>query len=83
MQVHIFKSGIKEQSGVVPGLVGAEFTIKLLSDVEKALASGYSYAEIWNGIDEKGNKVTVNSSRVTAANAIAPSYNVITTDNNR
>lgn len=61
MQVHIYKSGIKENSGLVPGLQGAEFTMKLYSDVEKALDSGYSYAEIWNGLDEYGNSVKVDS----------------------
>ena len=34
MGVHIFKSGIKENSGETPGLEGAEFTIKLNSAVE-------------------------------------------------
>ena len=47
-RIHIFKSGIKTQSGEVQGLQGAEFTIKLFADVEKALAQGFSYAEIWN-----------------------------------
>lgn len=52
MQIHIFKSGIDEQSGVVDGLEGAEFTIKLASDVEEAYNKGYSYAEVWNGVDK-------------------------------
>ena len=34
MQVHIFKSGIKVNSGETPGLEGAEFTIKLNRLVE-------------------------------------------------
>ena len=51
-QIHIFKAGIKELSGEVKGLKDAEFTIKLYSDVERALAKGYTYAEIWNGLDE-------------------------------
>lgn len=55
MGVHIFKSGIKVNSGETPGLEGAEFTIKLNSSVEKAMNAGYSYAEIWNGVDENGN----------------------------
>ncbi len=82
MQVHIFKSGIKEQSGEVKGLKGAEFTIKLNSDVEKALNVGYTYSEIWNGIDEYGNSVTVNKNRVVEAQKIAPNYDKITTDEN-
>ena len=80
MQVHIFKSGIKENSGLVKGLEGAEFTIKLNSDVEKAYSLGYSYTEVWNGIDEYGNKVSVNKDRVTEAQKIAPTYETITTD---
>ena len=82
MQVHIYKSGIKENSGLVPGLQGAEFTMKLYSDVEKALDSGYSYAEIWNGLDEYGNSVKVDSKRVAEAQKIAPSYESIVTDEN-
>lgn len=82
MQVHIYKSGIKENSGLVPGLQGAEFTMKLYSDVEKALDAGYSYAEIWNGLDEYGNSVKVDSKRVAEAQKIAPSYESIVTDEN-
>lgn len=80
MGVHIFKSGIKENSGETPGLAGAEFTIKLNSAVEKALDAGYSYEEIWNGIDENGNKVKVDAKRVTQAQKIAPTYDVLITD---
>ena len=79
-QVNIFKSGIKILSGVVPGLEGVGFTIKLNSNVEKALAQGYSYAEIWNGIDMYGNKVEVDSKRVQEAQKIAPTVSQITTD---
>lgn len=82
MQVHIYKSGIKENNGLVPGLQGAEFTIKLYKDVEKALKEGYSYAEIWGGLDEDGNQVKVDSKRVAQAQVIAPSYDSITTDEN-
>ena len=82
MQVHIYKSGIKENSGLVPGLQGAEFTMKLYSDVEKSLDAGYSYAEIWNGLDEYGNSVKVDSKRVAEAQKIAPSYESIVTDEN-
>ena len=82
MQVHIFKSGIKENSGLVAGLEGAEFTIKLSSDIEKAYEQGYTYAEIWNGLDEYGNSVKVDSQRVEEAQKIAPTYEVITTDIN-
>ena len=42
MGVHIFKSGIKTNSGETPGLEGAEFTIKLNSAVEKAYSQGYT-----------------------------------------
>ena len=79
-QVNIFKSGIKILSGVVPGLEGVGFTIKLNSNVEKALAQGYSYAEIWNGIDIYGNKVEVDSKRVQEAQKIAPTVSQIKTD---
>lgn len=80
MQIHIFKSGIDEQSGVVDGLEGAEFTIKLESNVQEAYNKGYTYAEVWNGIDENGNKVTVDENRVAEAQKIAPSYALLTTD---
>ena len=80
MGVHIFKSGIKTNSGETPGLEGAEFTIKLNSAVEKAYSQGYTYAEVWNGIDENGNQVKVDNKRVQSAQAIAPSYAVIVTD---
>lgn len=80
MRIHIFKSGIDEQSGVVDGLEGAEFTIKLASDVEEAYNQGYTYPEIWNGIDEYGNKVEVDAKRVAKAQAIAPTYDTLTTD---
>ena len=80
MGVHIFKSGIKENSGETPGLEGAEFTIKLNSAVERAYAQGYTYAEVWNGIDEDGNKVNVDSKRVAEAQLIAPTYEIIKTD---
>lgn len=80
MGVHIFKSGIKENSGATPGLEGAEFTIKLNSAVEKAYEQGYTYAEVWNGIDEDGNQVKVDSNRVAKAQVIAPTYEVIKTD---
>lgn len=82
MRVHIFKSGIKVNSGKTPGLAGAEFTIKLNSAVERAYAKGYTYAEVWNGIDEYGNKVEVNSKRVAEAQVIAPTYAAIVTDEN-
>lgn len=81
MGVHIFKSGIKENSGETPGLEGAEFTIKLNSAVERAYSKGYTYAEVWNGIDEDGNKVDVDSKRVAEAQVIAPTYEIIKTDN--
>ena len=79
---HLFKSGIKENSGVTPGLAGEEFTIKLNSAVEEAYKQGYTYEEVWNGIDEDGNKVAVNSKRVAEAQVIAPTIEVIVTDEN-
>lgn len=80
MKVHIFKSGIKVNSGETPGLEGAEFTIKLNRLVEEAYSKGYTYAEVWNGVDELGNKVEVDSQRVQEAQTIAPTYARITTD---
>ena len=82
MQVHIFKSGIKENSGLVPGLQGAEFTIKLYNQVEAALNQGYTYEEIWNGLNEYGEKVVVDENRVNEAQKIAPTVETITTDEN-
>jgi len=82
MQVHIFKSGIKEQNGQVQGLEGVEFAIKLNSDVEEAYSKGYTYVEVWNGIDEYGNKVNVDAKRVAEAQKIAPTYETIVTDSN-
>ena len=82
MRVHIFKSGIKENSGKTPGLAGAEFTIKLNSAVQRAYEKGYSYAEVWGGIDEYGNTVSVDSKRVAEAQVIAPTYASIVTDEN-
>ena len=81
-QIHIYKSGIKIQGGLVDGLEGAEFTIKLLSDVDKAINAGYTYEEIWNGIDEYGNKIQVDSKRVAEAQVIAPTYQTVRTDEN-
>ena len=80
MGVHIFKSGIKVNSGETPGLEGAEFTIKLNSAVERAYSQGYTYAEVWNGVDENGNKVNVDTKRVAKAQKIAPTYDVLVTD---
>ena len=82
MGLHIFKSGIKENSGVTSGLAGAEFTIKLNSSVEEAYEQGYTYAEVWNEIDENGNQVEVDSKRVAEAQVIAPTIETIITDEN-
>ena len=82
MRVHIYKSGIKVNSGVTPGLAGSIFTIKLNSDVQKAYEQGYTYEEVWAGVDELGNKVDVDNSRVEQAQAIAPTYEAIETDEN-
>ena len=82
MRIHIFKSGIKVNSGETPGLEGAVFTIKLNSAVQRAYDKGYTYAEVWGGIDEYGNAVTVDSKRVAEAQIIAPTYESIETDEN-
>ena len=82
MRIHIFKSGIKVNSGETPGLEGAVFTIKLNSAVQRAYDKGYTYAEVWGGIDEYGNAVTVDSKRVAEAQVIAPTYESIETDEN-
>ena len=82
MRIHIFKSGINVNSGKTPGLAGAIFTIKLNSAVERAYDEGYTYAEVWGGIDEYGNTVTVDSKRVAEAQIIAPTYEAIETDEN-
>ena len=82
MRVHIFKSGIKENSGKTPGLEGAVFTIKLNSAVQKAYDKGYTYSEVWGGIDEYGNSVDVDNQRVAEAQVIAPTYESIETDEN-
>ena len=60
----IFKAGTDGNSGLLAGLEGTEFTIKLYADVQKALQAGYSYSAIWNG----------------SANSIAPTYDVVTTN---
>ena len=80
MGVHIFKTCIENNSIENSGLEGAEFTIKLNSAVERAYKQGYAYAEVWNGIDENGNKVNVDIKRVAQAQAIAKTYEVIKTD---
>ena len=82
MRIHIFKSGIKVNSGETPGLAGSIFTIKLNSDVQRAYEQGYTYEEVWSGIDEYGNKVEVDSKRVEQAQAIAPIYEAVETDKN-
>ena len=82
MKVHIFKAGT-EESGQMPGLEGAEFTMKLESDVQAAYDAGYTYAEVWKGIDENGNpQSSVSSARIAAAQLIAPDMAVVTTDEN-
>ena len=80
MKIHIFKSGMKVNSGMVNGLQGAKFAIKLNSAVQRALDEGYSYEEIWDGVDEYGNQVEVNSHRVAQAQIIAPTYEILETD---
>lgn len=82
MRIHIFKSGIDVNSGKTPGLAGVVFTIKLNSAVQRAYEAGYTYEEVWGGIDEYGNTVTVDSERVAEAQVIAPTYESIETDEN-
>ena len=79
-QIHLFKSGIKVNSDETPGLEGAEFTLKLKSNVDEALDRGFTYEEIWGGVDRDGNIVSVNATRVSQAQEIAPTYEVLTTD---
>lgn len=89
MKVKIFKAGTDGSPGQVQGLPGAEFTIKLKSDYDKAIAAGYTYEEIWAyqdnetwyGIDQYGNRnITVSQERAAAAQQIAPNYDKITTN---
>lgn len=91
MKVKIFKAGSDGTAGVMPGVEGAEFSIKLYADYENAIAQGYTEQEIWahnnddgtwSYIDNEGKVTEVNSSRAKQANDIAPNYDVITTDAN-
>ena len=56
-QIHIFKSGINVQSGFVKGLKGAEFTIKLKTDVNE---KGYDNAKAYDAVitDDNGDAYT-------------------------
>lgn len=79
MKLHLHKTG---GNGDVP-LADAEFTIKLKSDVQEALDAGYTYTEIWKGIDENGRpQEGVSADRIKAAQTIAPDMDVITTNSN-
>lgn len=91
MKVKIFKSGSDGTAGVMPGLEGAEFTIKLYADYQDAVSQGYTEQEIWahksdDGSwvynDNEGKSTIVDSARAEKANEIAPNYDVITTDAN-
>lgn len=64
MKVRIFKEGTDGSSGLIKGIEGAEFTIKLNADYQKALRVGYSVEDIWNG----------------KADSIAPTYAKVTSD---
>ena len=77
MKLHIYKESVNDVSGIIPGLEGVEFTIKLKSDVEKALNAGYSYVEIWNGINEDGKYVKIDKKRALKAQEIAKTYETI------
>lgn len=82
MPVHIFKAGTDE-SGPMVGIAGAEFTFKLESQVQAAYDAGYTYAEVWNGLNEYGvPQEGVSADRIKAAQAIAPDMDVITTNAN-
>ena len=79
MKLHLHKTG---GNGDVP-LADAEFTIKLKSDVQEALDAGYTYTEIWKGIDENGRPQSgTNPARIEEAQVIAPDMDVITTNSN-
>lgn len=86
MKVKIYKTGTNGDNVLLDGVKGAEFTIKLKADYENALAQGYTYEEIWAFKNTKGQwevdgkAVNVSDERVAKANDIAPSYDVITTD---
>ena len=54
----------------------------MYNQVEDALNQGYSYEEIWDGLNEYGEKVVVNKNRVNEAQKIAPNVETITTDEN-
>lgn len=56
-QIHIYKSGINIQSGLVKGLKGAEFTIKLKADVDE---KGYDKANTYDVVitDNNGDAYT-------------------------
>ena len=55
-QIHLFKSGIKVNSDETPGLEGAQFTIKLKSNVDEALDRGFTYEVLTT--DKDGNAYT-------------------------
>ena len=57
MQVHIYKSGIKREFRSCSRTTRCRIYNEIIFGCRKALDSGYSYAEIWNGLDEYGNSV--------------------------
>ena len=48
--------------------------------LDEALDKGFTYEEIWGGVDRDGNIVSVNGTRMREAQEIAPTYEVLKTD---
>ena len=88
-KVKVFKAGSDGSAGEMKGVSDAQFSIKLNADYTNAINQGYKLEEIWasadsngnyKGIDINGNVVTVDKTRATEAQKIAPSYAVITSN---
>lgn len=94
-KVKVFKAGSDGSAGQIKGLAGAKFTIKLNADYNNAIKKGYTYNQIWAfkndsnewvGIDVYGKEYKLTSTsditKAEEAQKIAPSYDVMTSDNN-
>ena len=88
-KVKVFKAGTDGSAGEMKGVSDAQFSIKLNADYTNAINQGYKLEEIWasadsngnyKGIDINGNVVTVDKTRATEAQKVAPSYVVITSN---
>lgn len=88
-KVKVFKAGTNGSAGEMKGVADAQFSIKLNADYTNAINQGYKLEEIWasadsngnyKGIDINGNVVTVDKTRATEAQRVAPSYAVITSN---